>query len=398
MQTGDCHDQGKAVLKTIPFNVPHVTGNEQQTIAQVFANATFQGDGAFTRQCQDWFKEHYGSAAALMTPSCSMALDMAMILSGVGPGDEVLIPDFTFVSTAQSVALRGATPVFCDIRSDTLNIDERRLDEALTSRTRAIMPVHYAGISADMAAITDFAERNGLLVIEDAAQGMGAQSGDRPVGTDGAMAAFSFHASKNIHCGEAGMLLVNDSRLVDAAHIVWEKGTNRHAFLAGKIDKYNWMTLGSSFLSNELSAAMLATQLADLANVTERRRTLWEAYDLAFEPLEREGLMSRPSVPPGVRHNGHIYYVLFPRREVRDHVHAVLKEQGIGTAFHYPPLHSSPGGQRYGRIGMDLAVSKDVTSRLLRMPIYTSMEFEAPEYVVSAVRGALGTFPEATRS
>lgn len=398
MQAGDCSDQGKAVLKAIPFNVPHVTGNEQQAIAQVFANGTFQGDGAFTRRCQDWFKEHYGCAAALMTPSCSMALDMAMILSGVGPGDEVLMPDFTFVSTAQSVALRGATPVFCDIRSDTLNIDERRLEEALTSRTRAILPVHYAGVRADMGAIKHFAQRNGLQVIEDAAQGMGAEAGGRPVGIDGAMAAISFHASKNIHCGEGGMLLVNDPALVDAAHIVWEKGTNRHAFLAGKIDKYNWITLGSSFLSNELSAAMLVTQLADLGNVTERRRNLWESYDRAFEPLEREGLMSRPTVPPDVRHNGHIYYVLFPRREVRDHVHSVLKAQGIGTAFHYPPLHSSPGGQRYGKVGMDLAVTKDVTSRLLRMPIYAGMEPDAPEYVVSAVRGALGTVPEVTRS
>lgn len=398
MQTVDRADQAEAASTSIPFSVPHVTGKEQEAIAQVFANGTFQGDGVFTRQCQDWFKDHYGCAAALMTPSCSMALDMAMILSGVGPGDEVLVPDFTFVSTAQSVALRGATPVFCDVRSDTLNLDEQRLEEALTPRTRAILPVHYAGVGADMGAIMEFAERHGLLVIEDAAQGMGAQSGGRPIGTDGALAAISFHASKNIHCGEGGMLLVNDPRFVDAAHIVWEKGTNRHAYLAGKIDKYNWMTLGSSFLSNEVSAAMLSTQLADLDSVTERRRKLWDAYDLAFEPLEQEGLISRPTVPQGMRHNGHIYYVLFPRREVRDHVHAVLKQQGIGTAFHYPPLHSSPGGQRYGRVGMDLAVTKDITSRLLRMPMYASMEADAPETVVSAVRAALRAFPGSIRT
>ena len=368
----------------IPFNKPYMTGRELGYIERAHANHMLAGDGPFTRTCHEWLEHETGARRALLTHSCTAALEMAAILSEAGPGDEVIMPSFTFVATANAFVLRGATPVFVDIWADTLNLDESKVEAAVTPRTRAIVPIHYAGIACAMDGIMDIADRRGLLVVEDAAQGLMARHRGRPLGSIGHMAALSFHETKNVQSGEGGALLLNDERFVERAEIVREKGTDRSRFFRGQVDKYTWMDIGSSFLPGEIIAAFLAAQLEEAAEITRRRIAIWERYHAAFAELESAGLLRRPVVPPDCTHNGHIYYVLLPSLAARTAFMQALNRRGISTVFHYVPLHSSPGGRRFGRASGDLAVTDDLSSRLVRLPLWVGFE-EYQEQVIASI-------------
>jgi dTDP-4-amino-4,6-dideoxygalactose transaminase len=372
----------------IPFNRPYMTGNELGYIAEAHANGHLAGNGAFSRRCCAWLEERIGSPKALLTHSCTAALEMAAILSGVGPGDEVIMPSFTFVSTANAFTLRGATPVFVDIRADTLNLDETRIEAAITPRTKAIVPVHYAGVGCDMDAIMDIAARHDLLVIEDAAQGLIAGIRGRPLGGIGHLAALSFHETKNIISGEGGALLVNDPRFADRAEIIWEKGTNRSQFFRGQVDKYTWVDLGSSYLPGEIVAAFLWAQMEEADAITRRRIAIWERYHAAFADLEAAGLVRRPIVPAEATHNGHMYYLLLPDLAARTAFIDRLRSDGIQAVFHYIPLHTSPFGRSAGRAGGELTITDDVSDRLVRLPFWIGIEDvqdEVIERVIAAV-------------
>ena len=368
----------------IPFNKPYMTGRELGYIERAHANHKLAGDGPFTRICHDWLERETGARRALLTHSCTAALEMAAILSEAGPGDEVIMPSFTFVATANAFVLRGATPVFVDIRPDTLNLDESQVEAAVTSRTRAIVPIHYAGVGCAMDELMDVAARHGLLVIEDAAQGIMARYKDRPLGSIGQMAALSFHETKNVQSGEGGALLLNDDKLVERAEIIREKGTDRSRFFRGQVDKYTWVDIGSSFLPGEIIAAFLAAQLEAAAEVTRRRIAIWERYHAAFAELEAAGLVRRPVIAPDCTHNGHIYYLLLPSLAARTGFMQALHRHGVSTVFHYIPLHSSPGGRRFGRAAGALPVTDDLSERLVRLPLWVGFE-DFQEQVIAAV-------------
>ena len=369
----------------IPFNRPHMTGKELWYIARAHHNSMLAGDGPFTAACSKWLEERTGTRRAMLTHSCTAALDMAAILAGVGPGDEVVMPSFTFVSTANAFVLRGATPVFIDVRADTLNLDERLLEQALTPRTKAIVPVHYAGVSCEMDPILDLARRKSLLVIEDAAQGLMADYKGRPLGTMGALGAVSFHETKNVISGEGGALLVNDERLVQRAEIVREKGTNRTSFHRGEVQKYTWVDIGSSFLPGEIIAAFLLAQLEEADAITAQRLQLWDLYHRTFERLERAGRLRRPVLPPGCRHNAHMYYILLPTAELRTRLIERLSAQEIMSVFHYVPLHSSPAGLRFGRAATPMPNTDALSARLLRMPMWIGLEPAVVERIAGAI-------------
>lgn len=371
----------------IPFNKPYMTGRELWNIAQAHARGHLAGDGMFTRKCHAWLEERTGSCKALLTHSCTAALEMAAILANVGHGDEVIMPSYTFVSTANAFVLRGGVPVFVDIRADTLNIDEQLIEKAITKRTRAIVPVHYAGVGCDMETIMAIAERHGLLVIEDAAQGIMASYRDRPLGSIGHFGALSFHETKNIISGEGGALLINDPSFVERAEIIWEKGTNRSKFFRGEVDKYTWVDIGSSFLPSELVAAFLLAQMEEADAISERRLKLWEYYHGRFSGLEAAGLLRRPEIPQECRHNAHMYHIILPDRLVRSRLIDNLKGLGIHSVFHYVPLHSSPMGKRVGRVSGSMEVTDAVSECLLRLPLWIGEEY-APE-VADAVCEAL---------
>jgi dTDP-4-amino-4,6-dideoxygalactose transaminase len=370
-------------MTRIPFNRPHIAGKELTYVSRAQANGHLAGDGPFTRQCHLWLEEYAGGGKALLTHSCTAALEMAAILAGVEPGDEVIMPSYTFVSTANAFVLRGAVPVFVDVRADTLNLDERQIETAITSRTRAVVPVHYAGVGCAMDVILEIARRHDLLVIEDAAQGIMSSHRRRPLGSLGHLGAFSFHETKNIVSGEGGALLVNDPAMAARAEIIREKGTNRSQFFRGQVDKYTWVDIGSSFLPGELVAAYLAAQLEEAATITERRLALWNRYHEAFASLEREGRLRRPVIGEGCAHNAHMYYLLLPTLEERTAFIAHMKALEIQCVFHYVPLHSSPRGRSVGRVGGALPVTDDVADRLVRMPLWVGLE-DHQERVVDA--------------
>jgi dTDP-4-amino-4,6-dideoxygalactose transaminase len=372
----------------IPFNKPFLTGRELGYIAEAHANGHLAGNGAFSKRCCGWLEERLGCDRALLTHSCTAALEMAAILSGVGPGDEVIMPSFTFVSTANAFVLRGATPVFVDIRADTLNLDERLVEAAITDRTRAIVPVHYAGVGCDMDTIMRIAADHDLLVIEDAAQGLLSAYRERPLGSIGHMAALSFHETKNIIAGEGGALLINDQRFAERAEVIWEKGTNRAQFFRGQVDKYTWVDLGSSFLPGEITAAFLWAQMEEADAITARRLAIWSRYHEAFAPLEASGAVRRPIVPPDCRQNGHMYYLLLRDLEVRTAFIERLKERGINPVFHYVPLHASPFGRTVGRAAGDLPVTIDAGERLVRLPLWLGLE-EHLDQVIGEVIAAV---------
>ncbi|MDC1288187.1 dTDP-4-amino-4,6-dideoxygalactose transaminase [Gammaproteobacteria bacterium] len=372
----------------IPFNKPYMTGKELWYISQAHANGHLAGDGEFTRRCHAWLEERIGCSQALLTHSCTAALEMTAILADLKPGDEVVMPSYTFVSTANAFVLRGVAPVFVDIRPDTLNIDENRIEQAITDKTRAIVVMHYAGVACEMDTIMGIARRHGLLVIEDDAQGMGSKYKGRQLGNIGHMATLSFHETKNIISGEGGALLLNESRFNDRAEIIREKGTNRGQFFRGQVDKYTWVEIGSSYLPSDLVAAFLWAQMEEADAITQRRLDIWNTYHRGLASLEERGKLRRPIIPPECQHNAHMYYLLLPNLEQRTAFIQSMKARDIHTVFHYVPLHDSPMGQKYGRTSGDLSASRDLSERLVRLPLWLGIESELEgiiEQVVEAV-------------
>jgi dTDP-4-amino-4,6-dideoxygalactose transaminase len=372
----------------IPFNRPYLTGREIEYIREAAATGQLAGHGQFTRRCQQWLQDRLGAHKVLLTHSCTGALEMCALLLDLQAGDEVIMPSFTFVSTANAFALRGATPVFVDIRPDTLNIDETLIEAAITPRTKAVVVVHYAGVACDMDAVVAVARRHGLVVVEDAAQGLLAAYRGRPLGSIGDLAAISFHETKNIQCGEGGALVVNSPTWAERAEILWEKGTDRSKFLRGQVDKYTWVGVGSSFLPGELTAAFLWAQLEAADAITGQRLALWQAYRAAAEPLRAAGL-ELPHVPAECSHNGHLFRVLLPPQVSRGDVIADLNARGVNAVFHYVPLHSSPIGRRIGRASGAMAVTDDCSARLVRLPLWLGMPTDGPTDVVAALASAV---------
>lgn len=370
----------------IPFNKPHLGGKELWYVAQTHAKGQMAGDGIFTKQCQAWLEQRTGSSKALLTHSCTGALEMAAILADVKSGDEVIMPSYTFVSTANAFSLRGAVPVFVDIHPETLNLDESKIEAAITPRTRAITPVHYAGVGCDMDAIMAIAARHGLLVIEDAAQGILASYRDRPLGAIGHLGAYSFHETKNIISGEGGALLINDPALAERAEIIREKGTNRSQFFRGQVDKYTWVDIGSSYLPGEIIASFLWAQMEEADAITARRQAIWDRYHAAFETLERAGRVRRPIIPDDCGHNAHMYYLLLRDLDDRTAFIQAMKAENIQCVFHYVPLHSAPYGRKIGRAVDGLPVTTELADRLVRLPLWLGLEEVQDQLIETALR------------
>lgn len=369
----------------IPFNVPPCVGNEEKYIAQAIANHKLCGDGEFTKKCNAKLEQMTGTAKALLTTSCTHATEMAAILSKIQPGDEVIMPSYTFVSTANAFVLRGATVVFVDIRPDTMNIDETKIEEAITEKTKAIVPVHYAGVSCEMDTIMAIAQKYDLKVIEDAAQGIMSTYKGKPLGTIGDYGCFSFHETKNISMGEGGALLIANPADIETAEIVREKGTNRSKFFRGEIDKYSWVEAGSSYLPSELNAAYLWGELESAEEIYKNRMDTWQYYHSQLENMEKNGKIKRPVIPENCVHNAHMYYIKAKDLDERTRLLAYLKENGVSAVFHYIPLHSAAAGIKYGRFfGEDQYTTKE-SERLLRLPLYYGMKEEDREKVVRCV-------------
>lgn len=376
----------------IPFNRAHLVGTELGYVSRALANGHLSGDGPFTRQCAAWLSEVGGGGKALLTHSCTAALEMAAMLADLRPGDEVILPSYTFVSTANAFVLRGAVPVFVDVRPDTFNIDERLIEPAITPRTRAVVPVHYAGVGCEMQSILDVARHHDLMVVEDAAQGILATYRGRALGAWGHLGAYSFHETKNVVCGEGGALIVNDERLAARAEIVREKGTNRSQYFRGQVDKYTWVDIGSSFLPGEVVAAFLAAQLESAADINRRRLALWNRYHDAFAPLERDGRLRRPVIPDHCGHNAHMYYLVMPDLDSRTAFIRHMSGRDITCAFHYVPLHSSPFGRQAGRACGGMPVTDHVADRLVRLPLWIGLEDQI-DVVIEAVGAFFGSPP-----
>jgi dTDP-4-amino-4,6-dideoxygalactose transaminase len=372
----------------IKFNKPFATGEELEYIAQAIESGVIGGDGAFTAKCNHWLKAKTGCSKALLTHSCTAALEMAAILCDIQPGDEVIVPSFSFVTTANSFVLRGGVPVFVDIRTDTLNIDESLIEEAISPRTRAIVPVHYAGVGCEMDAIMAIAGKHDLFVIEDAAQGIMASYKGRALGSMGDIGCYSFHETKNIVSGEGGALLINNPKYEARAEIIREKGTNRSQFFRGEADKYTWVDYGSSYLPSDLVAAFLWSQFRQAEKITQRRLAIWEKYHEAFASAEASGAIRRPSIPDNCIHNGHMYYLILQSPRLRTEFIEKLKNVGIQSTFHYVPLHSSPFGSKVGRTSGSLANTEDLSERLVRLPLWLGLEEEQDD-VVSHVLDAI---------
>ncbi len=370
-------------LVNIPFNKSFATGKEVEYIQQAISNAHLSGNGEFTKKCNAWFESEIGCCKAFLTNSCTAALEMAAILADIQPGDEVIMPSYTSVSTANAFVLRGGVPVFVDIRPDNLNIDESKIEAAITPKTKAIVPVHYAGVGCELNTIMEIAQRHQLLVIEDAAQGLASAYKGQPLGSIGHLAAISFHETKNVTCGQGGVLLVNHPQWCDRAEIIWQKGTNRSQFLRGLVDKYSWVDMGSSYLPSEINAAFLWAQLESAAAITQKRIDIWQQYHQAFASLEAQGKVRRPIIPDACQHNAHIYYLLLPNLDARNALIEKLKACGINAVFHYVPLHLSPAGRKYGKQG-NLLLTQDSSERLVRLPLWVGME-ERVEYVIQQV-------------
>lgn len=358
----------------IPFNKPYMTGKELWYIAQAHANSSLAGDGDFTKRCHAWLEKQTGCHKALLTHSCTAALEIAAILVNIEPGDEIIMPSYTFVSTANAFVLRGGVPVFVDIRADTLNIDETMIEAAITPKTKVIVPVHYAGVACEMDVIMDIARRHNLIVIEDAAQALMSSYKGKQLGSIGHLAAVSFHETKNIMSGEGGALLINDDCFADRAEIIREKGTNRSQFFRGQVDKYTWCDIGSSFLPGELIAAFLLAQMEEAQSITEKRLDIWRHYHEALAPLEIFGTLRRPIIPDNCQHNAHMYYILLESLEKRTEMISNLKDKQINTVFHYIPLHNAPAGLKYGRVHGRMTNTITVSDRLLRLPLWIGLD------------------------
>lgn len=377
------------MTERIQFNRPHTTGRELEYLAEVLGSGALAGGGPFTRRCEDWIEQQTGAGRALLTHSCTGALEMAALLLDIESGDEVILPSFTFVSTANAFALRGAVPVFIDVREDTLNLDETLIEAAITPRTRAIVPVHYGGVACEMDPIMDIAGRHELKVIEDAAQAVGASYKGRPLGSLGDFGAFSFHATKNIVSGEGGALLVQDPAAFLRSEILREKGTDRSQFFRGEVDKYSWQDIGSSYLPSELIAAFLWAQLQSADEIKSARLEVWRRYHDLLGPLEERGWVRRPIVPDHCEHNAHLYYLLLNQNLDATVVLEILRNRGIDAVIHYVPLHSAPAGRRVGRTSGSLPVTERDAGRLIRLPFWVGLTETQQERVVEAVADAV---------
>ena len=370
---------------TIPFNKPYVAGQEMDYMREAMQSPEICGDGAFSKKCSQLLAKIHGSSRVLLTPSCTHALEMCGLLLDLGPGDEVIVPSFTFVSTVNAFALRGARPVFVDIRPDTLNIDESLIEDHISPRTKAIVVVHYAGVGCEMSAICRIARKHGLVVIEDSAHAIGAGYGGKPLGSFGEMATLSFHQTKNIMCGEGGALLLNDERYLERAEVIREKGTNRSRFFRGEVDKYTWVDVGSSYLLSDILAAYLYAQLEKMEEIRSRRLSIFGYYNDRLADLEAGGSLRRPIVPAGCEANGHLFYVLMADHVQQRAVIRAMKERGIHCPFHYQPLHLSPAGRRYGYREGELPVTERVAATLLRVPLHNGLEPAEMEQVADAL-------------
>ena len=371
----------------IPFNSPHISKHELSNIEKANSNGMLAGDGPFSKECQAWLENYTSSQKALLTNSCTAALEMCSYLMDLGPDDEIIMPSYTFVSTANAFVLRGAVPVFVDIREDTLNIDENLIEQAISQKTKAIVVVHYAGVACEMNTILDIAKKHSIPVIEDSAQGILASYKGIPLGSMGMFGCLSFHETKNIHCGEGGALLINDERYVERAEIIREKGTNRSQFFRGQVDKYRWIDIGSSYLPGELTAAFLAAQLEHAVEITRKRLAIWNEYHEIFLGLENSEKIRRPIIPKECEHNGHIYYLLLNKRYNRDSVLKKMNELGVNAVFHYQPLHSSPAGKKYGKHSSPLPVTDDINKRIIRLPMWIG--FNQHERVLDVLNSSL---------
>jgi dTDP-4-amino-4,6-dideoxygalactose transaminase len=369
----------------IPFNRARLVGNEHAYIDEAMQKGKLSGNGDFALRCASELEKRIGAKRALITPSCTAALEMAGILAGLDPGDEVVLPSFTFVSTANAFAMRGAVPFFADVEPGTLNLDPDALAAAITPRTKVVVVVHYAGVACRMERILELVERHRLFLIEDAAHSLPAFWRGKPVGSLGHVSTFSFHETKNVHCGEGGALLINDEALVERAEIVQEKGTDRSRFFRGQTDKYTWQDIGSSYLLSEVSTAFLAAQLERLDEITAERQQVWSSYHQGFADLEERGMLRRPVIPPDCEHSAHLYYLLMEDERVRDELIERLRSDGIMAVFHYTPLHNSPAGLRLGRASGELTVTLSASSRLLRLPIWSGIRDRQVSRIIDSV-------------
>jgi dTDP-4-amino-4,6-dideoxygalactose transaminase len=366
-----------------------MTGQEIKYINEAHQIGKLSGDGLFTSKCHKWIEFQTKCRKALLTHSCTGALEMAALLLNLREGDEVIMPSYTFVSTANAFVLRGAIPIFVDVREDTINLNEELVEEAINDKTRAIVPVHYAGVSCEMDSLMKIAEKYKIALVEDAAQGVMAKYKGKYLGSIGHLGAYSFHETKNVISGEGGALLVNDNQFKSLAEIIREKGTDRSKFFRGEIDKYSWQNIGSSYLPSELTAAFLWAQLEEAENLTEKRLKLWEIYHYLMKRLEEKNLLSRPIIPSSCDHNAHMYYILLPKDQDRDKIIQYMKENGIQTISHYVPLHNSPAGKRFGKSSGSLAVTESVSDRILRMPMWVGLTESQIEYIVNTLEQAL---------
>lgn len=370
----------------INFNVPPFTGKEMAYIKEAIDNQKICGDGQFTKKCNEWIENRTGTAKCLLTTSCTHATEMAALLADIKPSDEVIMPSYTFVSTADAFVLRGATVVFVDIRPDTMNIDETKIEAAITDKTKAIVPVHYAGVSCEMDTIMDIAKRHNLLVIEDAAQGVMSSYKGKALGTIGDYGCFSFHETKNYSMGEGGALLIQNPDMIETAEIIREKGTNRSKFFRGQIDKYTWVNYGSSYLPSDMNAAYLYAQLEMADEINDARLHVWNRYYEGLKELADAGKIELPVIPEGCVHNAHMFYIKAKDLEERTALISFLKENGILSVFHYIPLHSAPAGQKFGRFhGEDVYTTKE-SERLCRLPMYYGLTDEQVDYIISKVK------------
>jgi dTDP-4-amino-4,6-dideoxygalactose transaminase len=369
----------------IPFNRPYTTGVEFDYILKAKSHNKLAGDGEFTQFVHKWLEDYTKCKKALLTHSCTAALEMAAILLDVKPGDEIILPSYTFVSTANAFVLRGAKPIFIDIREDTLCIDENLIEQAITSRTKAIVPVHYAGVSCEMDRVMEIAKKYNLKVVEDAAQGIMSTYKGQSLGAIGDLGTLSFHETKNIISGEGGALLINDKSMISRAEIIREKGTNRSNFFRGEVDKYTWTDIGSSYLPGEIVAAFLLAQLEKTDQIHFERKKIWDFYHSLLEEYEKLNFLKRPKIPQNIIHNSHIYYIILDPKISRDQVLKELKLRGIHALFHYVPLHDSAAGKFYGRVSSPMNITNKISESIIRLPIWIGLTFQQQEYVVKSL-------------
>lgn len=373
----------------VPFNKPSFTGNELEYISNAVSNAHISGDGPYTKKCHELLEKRFNAKKVLLTTSCTHALELASILLDLKEGDEIIVPSYTFVSTVNAFMLRGAKPVFIDIREDTKNIDEKLIESKITKKTKAIFPVHYAGIACEMDEIMKIANKHGLYVVEDAAQGVSSKYKGKYLGTISNLGCFSFHETKNFICGEGGALVINDERFIERAEIIREKGTNRSKFFRGEIDKYTWVDIGSSYLPSDVLAAFLYAQLENMDEINMMRKNIYERYYKGFLDFIREGLVELPTIPNDCSSNHHMFYLLLNSEVKRDNLIQSLREKGINSVFHYVPLHTSPMGLKLGYRKGELPVTEDISKRLLRLPFYNSLTSEEQDFVIKEIKSCL---------